>query len=562
MRALTLGILGLSLLALGCEGGVRGMERTRVDSGTGGTSSTGSGGSGGTVATGTRETASARCATSDVGPPQLRRLTQSEIGNTVADVFPEISASWKGVRLGPDPVSALGFTNDASVLVVGAQTAQEILETAEDVAKAVTAADVLAQVLPCSQSTKDASCAGEFVGKYGPRLFRRALTADETTRYTGVWSSVSSRSSFEIGLKWALVAMLESPSMVYRSEIGTSGSSGYTLSANEIASELAYNFSGTLPSADLLARAEAGQLATPEARLAEARALLATARGQELLTRMFREWAGYTKVSSATKLDVPQWETVRASMMLETERFIDDIVRVQGGGVRELLTSTKTWIDPTLATFYGYGSSTGDFTQVDRPATWSMGLLAQGSILAGLAHSESSSPTQRGLIVYERFLCHARPPVPANVPQIEPPAPGAKTTRERYAMHASSGACAGCHVQWDPIGFASEHFDQLGRYRTDENGLPIDATGQINNVDGTVPLTFDGLDQLASGLADLPEVTDCVSGLLAAYIFAGGGGKSCLAEEARTALAANSYGLAEYVAQLAAAPHFTQRKLP
>ncbi len=558
MRSQSLAALCIGLLALACEGRLHGYERGRAPEGSAGSSS---GAGGGSAQPGTRETASARCSVSDVGPPQLRRLTQSEFGNTVADVFPEIAATWKGVRLGTDPVSSLGFTNDATVLLVGAQTAQEILETAEDVAKAVTSAEILPQVLACFQSAKDASCAAEFIAKYGPRLFRRALTTDENTRYNGVWSSVSSRSSFELGLKWALVAMLESPSMVYRSEIGAPGADGYSLSPSEIASELSYDFSGTLPSPELIARAEAGELATPEARVAEARSLLATARGQEVLTRMFREWIAYAKVSSATKNEVPDWENVRTSMMLETQRFIDDIVRVQSGGVLELLTSTKTWVDPTLAGFYGYGTSTGDFVQVDRPANWGKGLLAQGSILAGLAHSESSSPTQRGLVVYERLLCHARPPVPANVPQIEPPAPGAKTTRQRYQMHSTDAFCASCHQQWDPIGFGSEHFDQLGRYRADENGLPIDATGNVMNPDGSVAAAFDGLDELASGLADLPEVTDCVSGLLAAYVFAGGGGKSCLAEEARSALSQRQYGLAEYVVQLAAAPQFTRRKL-
>ncbi len=512
------------------------------------------GSSGGIIVPGSRETAGVRCETSELGPPQLRRLTQIEYQNTIADVFPEIAASWQGVRLGPDPTSPLGFTNDATVLVVSAQTAQEILDTAEEVATAVTAPATLPLLLPCAASAKDAACAGEFIGKYGARLFRRALSADESKRYADYHASVMTRSTFEIGLKWTLVGLLESPHAVYRSEIGSGG----VLTPGEIASELAYDFSGTAPSPELLARAESGAFSTPEARVAEARALLATPRGQELLTRMFREWAGYTKVSSATRPDMPGFESVRDSMVAETQGFIDEVVRVQAGGVRELLTSKTTFLDATLSAHYGWGSATGPS---ERPAEWGIGLLAQGSIVVGNAHSESSSPTLRGLVVFERLFCNARPKPPPVVEPIDPPAPGTTTTRQRYeTTHAADPSCSFCHARFDPIGFAFEHIDQYGRYRADESGLAIDASGHVTNADGVRLLEFDGMSALAEGLAGLPQVTDCVSGLLAAYVFAGGGGKSCLAEEARAGLAAGQYGLAEYVAQLAAAPHFTQRE--
>jgi len=552
-----LAALGLCLVAACQEAGT--IKRKAPDQAAAGSGNAGAGGGGnGIIIPGTRETAGLRCEASEVGPPQLRRLTQAEYQNTIADVFPEIGGSWQGVRLGPDPTSPLGFTNDASLLVVSTQTAQEILDTAEDVATAVTAPAILPSLLPCAASTKDAACAAEFIGKYGARLFRRPLSADESKRYADFHASVALRSTFELGLKWTLVGLLQSPHAVYRSEIGSGGK----LTPHEIASELAYSFSGTLPSADLLARAESGAFESAEARVAEARALLATPRGQEVMTRMFREWVGYTKVSSATRPDVPGFETVRESMIGETQRFIDHVVRVQGGGVRELLTSTTTFVDGTLSGFYGYGSASGDFTAVERPADWGIGLLAQGSIAAGNAHSESTSPTLRGLVVFERLFCNVRPPPPPGVPPIEAPVPGAKTTRERYeAVHVATGTtCASCHQLFDPIGFGFEHLDQVGRYRADEGGLPIDASGHVTTEAGVTLLQFDGLNDLATGLAGLPEVTDCVSGLLAAYVFAGGGGKSCLAEEARTGLASGQYGLAEYVAQLAAAPHFTERQ--
>jgi hypothetical protein len=114
---------------------------------------------------------------------------------------------------------------------------------------------------------------------------------------------------------------------------------------------------------------------------------------------------------------------------------------------------------------------------------------------------------------------------------------------------------------WDPIGFGFEHYDEVGRYREQEGGLPIDPSGYVLGSDGQSKTTFtDGRD-LATQLANDPAVTDCVSGLMSAYVYAGGGGVSCLAETARSNLAAGKFGLIEYLAQLATEPQFSERSL-
>jgi len=125
--------------------------------------------------------------------------------------------------------------------------------------------------------------------------------------------------------------------------------------------------------------------------------------------------------------------------------------------------------------------------------------------------------------------------------------------------HAKVG-CNACHQHFDPIGFGFEHFDEAGRYRAAENGLPLNTTGQVLTYpDGVPAFQLDGLDDLASKLADRAEVADCVSGLAAAYAFAGAGGRTCLAEEARAAFARGELGVLDYFAELAAAPSFAQR---
>jgi hypothetical protein len=502
---------------------------------------------------------SATCQESRVGAPVLRRLTRAELAHSLGDVFPMLDGAWEGVRLGPDPMSKLGFSNDGATLLVSSQVLGEVAKTAEEVAGLLVDTSRLGLLLPCAEQSPDAACAEELIARVGRRLFRRPLVEEERGLYRDYFSTVETRSNFVTAAKWTLVALLESPHTLYRSELGQAASGERTLSPYEIASALSYTFGGSTPTEELLAKAEKGELDSAEARVTEARRLLDTPRGQKVMRSFFREWSGYTRVETQTRPDAPDFADVRPRMVAETERFFDEVIYAQGGGVRELLTADYSFPDATLAAYYGFEGKDG---RVTKPAEWSVGLLSQGSILAGRAHANSSSPTQRGLFVFERLLCRERPPVPDKVPPIPPPMPGASTTRQRYEeLHAADEFCASCHSQWDPVGFAFEHFDETGRYRKDESGIAIDASGTALAEDASVLFEFDGLTNLAHELASTPLVTDCVSGLLAQYAY-GGVSQSCLAESARKTLATGEIGLLEFAARLAGEPHFTERQMP
>ncbi|MCY1058075.1 DUF1592 domain-containing protein [Nannocystis sp. SCPEA4] len=553
-------------LGTGCPGGGANGSDTDVGDTDGATASTPTGGTtSDEPTTGANDTddppptnPAGRCEESRIGPRVLRRLTQVELEHTLRDIFPEIDATWSGVQLGIDPASKHGFTNDAATLLVGDQTAAEWLATAEDVGDAVTAPEVLPTILPCAAQSPDSACAAEFIDTYGQRLFRRPLTADERARYESHFAAIAAEVEFPIALKWTLVGLIQSPHAVYRSELGEAVDGGYALTPYEVATALAYTYGGSTPSPELLAKAEQGALATPEARLAEAGALLSTPRGKDVLHLFFRQWAKYPQVESKVKIDIAAFDDIRMRMIDETRRFVDEVVFAQDGDVRALLTAPFTVLDATLSQFYGFGQVAGDSAVVERPADWGVGLLAQGSVLAGQAHADSSSPTKRGLLVYDRLLCGPHIPPPMNIPAIDPPMPGAQTTRERYEVaHAGDPTCQSCHQYFDPIGFAFEHFDWAGRFRADENGLPIDATGQALSSDLSPLIAFDGLSDMSSKLAELPQTTDCVSGLLATYAY--GVEENCLAEEARTALQDGELGLREFYVELAASEHFVRR---
>jgi len=493
------------------------------------------------------------CEEAAMGAPVLRMLTRQEFGSTIDAVFPEVSGQWQN-SLPANLVSMAGFDNAASN-EVGEQMAEKLLESAEAVATVVSGS-ALGTILPCASSTADSSCALEFLAKYGQRLFRRPLTESERERYLEFFDSATSTADFPTAIHWITVGLIQSPFAVYRSEIGTDlGNGTRQLDAFELATELAYTYTGAPPSDDLLASAGRNDLGDLSV-LAEQ--LLGTPAGAQALQRFFEGYAQYTRISSTQKPNVEDFETAKLDMIAETRAFIDQIVFQQGGGVRELLTSPTTNLSTKLAQYYGFDAPASDFAAVARPAGRGVGLLAQGSFLATHANANASSPTQRGVFTFMNLLCQPKPDLPDDVPDLAPANPGVITTRQRYEeTHAASAVCAGCHKKFDPIGFAFEHFDEGGRYRDQEVGLPIDATGTVIDNNDTELFTFDGQEQLMNNLADQSIVYQCFSAYLATYAF--GTAESCLGQTRAADLEAGTLGIAQAFAALTVEPHFTTR---
>ena len=547
----------------GAEGdGGSGTGGTTGKGGTGGT--TGKGGTGGdTGGTGGDTGGSGGvpgfeldCAAPAVGSPVLRLLTRTELTNTIGDVFPGIQNQWTSA-LPASTVSVFGFDNDASA-TVGNQLAQKLLETAESIADAVTGS-ALGTLLPCSTSSPDATCATDFVTRYGRRLFRRPLTPAESQRYVALFTSVSGRSDFKTGIKWVTVGLIQSPHAVYRREIGTASGGMRTLSPHELATELAYTYTASTPSEELLAQADSGSLGSLPS---VAQALLATDRGKLAVQRFFEAYLGYGRAVSIERPSATDYAARAPDMVQETRAFIDGVVLQGNGGVRELLTSPNTYPSRALAPFYGadFPVPASDYGAVMRPANRGLGILAQGSFLATHANALASSPTQRGVFTYLRLLCQEKPELPDNVPQIGQPEPGVRTTRQRYEeVHATPGStCAGCHTLFDPIGFGFEHFDEVGRYRADEDGLAIDASGRVLGPSGDPLFEFASQEELARGLADQEISYQCFSAYLALYAF--GTNQACLGPSSADELFAGTKGITQAFADLAGEPHFSTRR--
>jgi hypothetical protein len=286
-----------------------------------------------------------------------------------------------------------------------------------------------------------------------------------------------------------------------------------------------------------------------------------------VIRTFFDAYVGHSRVTSIAKAEVPEFAGFRAQMLEETRRFIEEVVVDREGGVRELLTANFTTPTAALAAFYGFDAPASDYAVVERPAGRGIGLLAQAAVLATLAQPNGSSPTKRGLWIYSRLLCNEVPMVPPNIPELGVPEPGRRTTRQRYELDHAKDGCQACHSRWDPIGFGFEHFDEAGRYREDESGLPIDANSQVpqqvdlsSRPDKEKPLfTFDGQEDLMTQLVEEPLVAQCLSGYVTTFAY--GGGLTCAGETRREEFMRGEIGFIDYLASLAGEPHFTQRRI-
>lgn len=440
--------------------------------------------------------APADCVAPPPGVRSLRRLSHAEYANTIRDLL--------GVVVDPERLSAdrvvHGFDNNAGALTVTGLLADQYRGVAEDIVTDVEPA----RLVECANGR---ACAAELLQTTGARLFRRPLTADEVERYLAIYD-LAATEGFAEGVRWVLVALLQSPHFLYRTELGRRVADGFALTPYEIAAELSYLFWETAPDDALWAAAASGALLEPAAIAEQAARLLADPRSAGVMTRFGVQWLAIDDLAVVPRDPEVYPEltpALRAAMAEETERFLGHLW-AQGGGLGDLFSAQAREMNPLLAEHYGLPAPDG-WAAVDLSDTPYGGILTHGSVLTSHALPGNSSPIHRGLMVRERFLCQELPDPPANLDTSPPPVDPTLSTRERYAQHASDPACAGCHDLVDPIGYAFEHFDGIGRYRERDGMHVVDASGAIKGLGED--RVVDGLHDLGATLADTPEVQAC-----------------------------------------------------
>lgn len=419
---------------------------------------------------------------------RLRRLLAPQYKNAVKDLLGTAAAE---VAAAPADVPLNGFVSvGAGDLSVSASAVESYEASAARVAAAASVDPTSPLTTTCTPtSPSDAACFTQLASTLGRRAFRRTLEADEITRYSDIGVAAATAYGDVVkGREYLALALLQSPHFLYQVEIGDPAepAEARRLTGVELATRLSFFLTNAPPSEELLAAAEQGSLSSPSSLEAEARALLTEPRAKEALRAYFAEKLQVALLPTLNRPDPALTNGVRDLMVEETLRTIDDVVWERNADARELLTTKDTFVNDELAGYYGFAlpGSGNFFTKVRTPDDEGRaGIFTQGAFLVRFAHPDRSSPTLRGKFLREQLLCSAVPAPPPDVVTTLPETTAndlPQTTRDRMASHASDDRCVACHSGMDPMGYALEHFDQFGRYRTHENGLPIDASADLD----------------------------------------------------------------------------------
>lgn len=452
------------------------------------------------------------------------RLSTSQYRFTIADIFDQ-SITISG-RFEPEQ-------RDQGLLAIGART-QNItdsgLEAYDEIARGVAAQvvderhrAVLIGCTPRSPTGRDDACARSFFARVGPLLYRRPLTEDETQdRIEAAGAGADKLHNFYSGVRLSLAEMLISPNFLYRYQIiepDPAHPGERRLDSYSIASELSFFLWNSTPDKMLLEAAEHGQLQTKEGLQRQVDRLLASPRVERGVRALFADMLGFSDFESVSKDPnfFPRYTPpVRDQAQEQTLRTIVDHIVDRHGDYRDLFTTPHTFLTQDLAALYDVPLV--DTTDNGQPQRWiaytyppgdpRSGILSQASFTTLWSPSARTSPTVRGKALRQNILCEKVPPPPGNVSFkfVEDTSnPQFKTTRERLMAHRTEPMCAGCHKLTDPIGLALENFDSAGEYRTTENGVLIDASGEISGKQ------FVGAVGLAQAVHDDPAATGCVA---------------------------------------------------
>ena len=451
----------------------------------------------------------------------LRRLTEQEYRNSIADIFgKEVE-----VRGSFEPTKRTGGLEAASTALLSVTPVglESFNKMAGDIAAQVTA-EKYRPKLPCAPKdpkAPDDVCAREILSHYGLLLFRRPLTAAELENPVGLLHSITERTNdFYAGLQYGLSMLLQLPDFLFRKEVAilsADGKSG-SLDSYSRATRLSFLMWNTTPDAELLRAAGTGEFNTSAGLARQVDRLIASPRLEVGMRAFFDDMLELDTFDTVSKdsLLYPKWGSAMAtSAREETLRTVIGLTLHDNGDLRDLMTTRQTYIDRRLAMLYGVAFPfTGDWVKYEFPAeSGRSGILTQISMLSMFSDPGRSSPTKRGVAINEIFLCSPTPTPPNNVDfsLVNNPDSSMKTLRERLTAHATNPTCAACHQHSDPVGLSLEAFDAIGGYRTTENGEPINDSATIQGH------SFSGAQGLGQYMHDNPRYPACVARKLYSY---------------------------------------------
>jgi len=372
-------------------------------------------------------------------------------------------------------------------------------------------------------SADELPCASKILSRLARSAYRRPVSEGDVQALLNLYKIGRKEGGFEAGIGMALQRILVSPEFLFRIEqdpASVAPGTAYRISDLELASRLSFFLWSSIPDSQLLNLAAAGKLKEPAVLEQQVRRMLADSRSNALVTNFFGQWL-YLRNMPGVHPDqeaFPEFdENLREAFEQETQLFLESNLR-EDRSVLDLLNADYTFVNERLARFYGipnvYGSH---FRRVSLNGHEERrGLLGQGSILTVTSYANRTSPTIRGKWLLTNVLGTPPPPPPPDVPSLKETPPNGKvlTMRERMEQHRANAACAVCHAQMDPLGFALENFNGVGEWRTvSEAGSPVDASGVLPN-----GIKFNGPAELRNVLLSHPEqFADTVTDRLLTY---------------------------------------------
>jgi hypothetical protein len=538
-------VLGMLAAAVGCTNGQTG-DSSGNPAGTGSTTGTTGGatsgpgpGAGGGTPLGTGGSGSdsdpyaipsSAPATVLIATPRFARLSRQQWSNAVRDLLKLTDISDIDSTVSGDAL--IGFDDEAESLFVTEGLRAQLFDASEKLADKVTSdATALARLVPQNAPTDATGRGKAFITSFGQRAFRRPLTDAEVTTHLGLFAQGPTLypgvDAFKAGASLVIQAMLQSPHFLYRTELGTAqaGAAKVPLNDWEVAAKLALAITNTIPDDALLSAAAAGQLHDSAGLTTQVNRLLDGTTGTDGVSnfnfQVYRLGAydGITRNAA----DFPDFKpNAPAAMKVEVLQFLRELFK-EKGGVREFYTKPIGFVNAQLAPLYGvtgnYSSDPNMLTKVDLDPTQRSGLLTQAGFLSSyISVGNEPDIIHRGVFIAQRLLCkNLPPPDPKAAGTMIANTPG-MTNRERVEMTTGKGTCGNaCHgTLFNALGYAFENYDAIGKYRTTDQGKPVDAADSYV-LDGKLQ-TFNNGVELSQRLADAKETHACYVRNLMTYL--------------------------------------------
>jgi hypothetical protein len=355
----------------------------------------------------------------------------------------------------------------------------------------------------------DEVCARQILATLARRAYRHPVTDAQLQELLSLFRA-GRETGFEAGIEMAVQGILVSPDFLFRVERDPGNvppDTAYRISDLELASRLSFFLWSSIPDDELLSLAERGRLREPAVLESQVRRMLADSRAKALVRNFAGQWLYLRNLGTARPdpKGFPEFdENVRRALQQEIDLFLESIMLTENGSVADLMDADYTFLNDRLARFYQvpnvYGSQ---FRRVELADENRKGLLGKGAVLLVTSYPTRTSPTLRGKWVLENIMGTPPPPPPPNVPSLKDDKDvQGLTMRQRMEVHRANPACAVCHTRMDPMGFALENFDAIGRFRTTMGAeeTPIDVSGVLP--DGT---KFNGPAELRGILLGNPE---------------------------------------------------------